>query len=69
MSDCWICKQKAEWKKERLTAARKQAQQQANETGLTMAIVRTSGCDYIIFEATEANGLKIIEYISEANSS
>ena len=48
MADCWICKQKAEYKLEKLNAARSAAKIQANESGKTMVIIK-EGCNYTIF--------------------
>lgn len=65
MSDCWICKQKAEYKLEKLNAARLAAKQQANEQGQTMAIIQ-EGFNYRVVRASEASGT-ILEYLSKHN--
>jgi len=69
MSDCWVCQQKAEWKQEQINRAREEAKQRSMETGKTMVIVRTSACEYKVFEITEITSSKAIEYISANNSS
>jgi len=65
MSDCWVCKQKAEWKQEKISKVREEAKQRSAATGKTVAIVQ-KGCLYEMIENFE--GLKVKEYIS-ANSS
>lgn len=61
MADCWICKQKAEWKNELINAARLKAKLQANEQGETMAIIK-EGCTYTIIAASNARGT-VFEYV------
>jgi hypothetical protein len=61
MSDCWVCKQKAEWKNELINAAKLKAKLQANEQGKTMAIIK-EGCNYTIITASDATGT-VFEYI------
>lgn len=60
---CWICKEKAEWKRQKLDAARIEAKQKAVEIGETMAIVR-EGCLYKVIKAGEP-GDNVIEFVSK----
>lgn len=64
--ECWICKQKAEYKQQLLNAAITLAKNAANKSGETMAIVKTSGCIYVVFTATEAqqSEFNVLQYIS-----
>lgn len=61
MSDCWVCKQKAEWKQQKLNQAREEAKQLSAATGKTVAIIQ-NGCLYEVKENFEGSQVK--EYIS-----
>ena len=58
--DCWICKEKNNWKQDKLKAAIALAKKQANEQGKTMAIIK-EGCNYRIVAADGITGA--IDYI------
>jgi len=65
MSDCWICKEKAAWKLEKLNAARAAAKIQTSEQGATMAIIK-KGCNYTVYAiGAIPSGSTVVEYISE----
>ena len=64
MSDCWVCKQKAEYRLEKLKTARESASKKAQDEQKTMAIWK-EGCQYKYGEPESAGSNKIIEYISQ----
>lgn len=57
--DCWVCKQKAEWRQEKLTAVRNEAKTMAG----TVAIVR-NGCIYSVVELNNIGSQEVIEYVN-----
>jgi len=63
MSKCWICVQKAAWKKEKKDAARQKAKDLANDSRETVAIIK-EGVNYRVIKVSEAQGLKVLETIS-----
>ena len=64
MSECWICKQKAEYRREKLTNARLMAMQKAKDEEKTMAIWK-QGYEYKFGIPSEAGSNTIIEYVSK----
>ncbi len=62
---CYLDKQKADWKAEKLSAAREAAKLQAKENGQTQAIIK-EGCNYrIIASGSLTAGDSPIEFISK----
>jgi len=61
---CWLCKQKAEYRREKLEKARAEAQRKAGEYFETMAIIE-EGVLYKVVKASELNGRKELEFISK----
>ncbi len=64
MSKCWICDQKAAWKREKLNAARAAAKLLANEQGETLVIIKEAGI-YKTIPASAAGDHKVVQYISK----
>jgi len=61
MSECWVCKERAEHFNEKITIARNEAKKQANEQGKTMAILKEGP----IFKIIEAYpGIEAFEIVS-----
>lgn len=62
--DCWVCKQKKDWKSEQLKAIRATAKQKANEQNETMAIIK-EGCIYRVIKASDLEDLNGAEFVSK----
>lgn len=63
-AECWKCKQKAEYRQQKINAARAEAVRLATEIGETMAVVKTTGCIFEVKKASETEGLNVVEFIS-----
>lgn len=59
---CWICRQRAELRRERKKAARIKAKEQANISRETMVIIK-EGLNYRVISLRESVGLKVVETI------
>lgn len=62
-ADCWVCKQKAEWKQEAKNKIILEAKIKSKESGQTMAIWK-EGCKWFTDTAEASNGKPNREFIS-----
>ena len=63
MAECWICIQKAQYKLQKINAARAEAKLQSNELEQTMAVIK-KGVRYEVIEISKLNGESVVEFIS-----
>lgn len=61
---CWICIQKAAWRKQKKNAARQKAKDLAKRISGPAVIVREGGI-YTVMEVAASGGLNVVETISE----
>lgn len=59
---CWLCKQRAEWRREKKNEARVKAQMMANVTRGTIVIIK-EGPLYKVMKLADASGKKVLELI------
>lgn len=60
---CWICKQRAELRRQKKKQARSKARELAGVIRETVAIIK-EGPNYRVLKSSEAVGLKVLEYVS-----
>lgn len=60
---CWICIQKARWRREKKQAAIQRATDEANISRETMAIIK-EGANYRVVKHTDAGGRNVVKIIS-----
>lgn len=59
--DCWICREKAAWKQDKIDKARAEARQLA-ASGEWMVIVQI-GCQYKVKKLSEIGSEEVFEYV------